>query len=82
MGPDPVPGYPRVLAQKLLSESVDNQGRMTKSTDTGVITQLLLKTNGPQGEGWEYWRRLSFPAAARGAALATLRRLPFLLSDQ
>ena len=55
---------------------------MTKSTDTAVITQLLLKTNGPQGDGWEYRRRLSFLVAARGEALATLRRLPFLLSDQ
>ena len=55
---------------------------MTKSTDTGVITQMLLKTNGPHGDGWEYRRRLSFLAAARGDALATPRRLPFLLSGQ
>jgi hypothetical protein len=55
---------------------------MTKPTDTRVIIQLLLKTNGPQGNGWEYRRRPSFLAAARGEALATLHRLPFLLCDQ
>lgn len=82
MGPVRLRDTPEYSAKKLLSESVDTQGRMTKPTDTGVITQLLLKTNGPQGHGWEYRRRLSLLAAARGEALATLRRLPFLLCDQ
>lgn len=82
MGPVRFRDTPEYSAQKLLSESVDNQGRMTKPTDTGVITQLLLKTNGPQGDGWEYRRRLSFLPAARGEARATLRCLPFLLCDR
>ena len=82
MGPVRFGGTPKCSAKKLLSESVDNQGRMTKPTDTEVIIQLQLKTNGPQEDGWEYRRRPSFHAAARGEALATLRRLPFLLCDQ
>jgi hypothetical protein len=82
MGPVRPRDTPESSPKKLLSESVDTQGRMTKSTDTGMVTQLLLKTNGPRGDGWEYRRRLSFLATARGESPATLRRLPELPADQ